>query len=604
MPLSDNHKIREILQVHLKSCKQKYILVMAHEMFTNIDDLKAAVRTANPINLQEKIDDYLVSKRLGLSVKYHNVISQITVWSEKNETLDFLISMLETNSRGSRDEHPIEAAFSELYKAFAFNIGDEFLFSYLIDTIVKLMKAEVGLLQIFAEGEVYSYSLGMKADDLLNISYRDLKIRDYLNTTRNYIFIENIEDDDKIKLDDRARGVIKTLIFFPIFNKGDLIAIIYLVNKSYSADITMFNETDLRLITTVSVQIGAIITNALLYKKSIEVKEYNEEILENIPAGVFIVSFESEVMFKNKYLRDLLTKMEFTDKQLLAQVSAIQNDEFLSKEIVIKLNENMVYITVSRIFLKLGNAQPISLFTVIDNTQEKEIEEQLRRSEKLATAGELMSTIAHEIKNPLTSIKGFADLLWQRLEDKEFITKFATVVSRELSRLNNIIERFLSFAKPQIGIMSTIELTEVIYEVAEIVSFSLNENHIFLDIQLDQEIKIYGNRELLIQVFMNIVLNSIQAFTEQIREKNYIRITDVIKDGNVAIVIEDNGRGIPKGDMDKIFNPFYTTKPKGSGLGLAISDRIVSEHKGSIKIESKEGEYTRLIVMFPVFEKK
>ena len=326
-------------------------------------------------------------------------------------------------------------------------------------------------------------------------------------------------------------------------------------------------------------------------------------MLENIPVGILNSSTDGTTLFTNRYMRELVYSMNMSIEAVIGLIESYNLPEFFGKELHIQRAERDFYLSVSKRILNIGFKPVVNLYTVFDITDEKEIEGQLRKSEKLASAGELISSIAHEIKNPLTSIKGFADLLWQRIHDEEFVLKFANIVSREINRLNNIIERFLSFAKPQIGVLATIDLNAIIHEVSEVIAYSLKESDVSLVMNMKEDIIVYGNRELLSQVFMNIVLNSIQALREIKRKKKTIRIDEEIVSGFAEIVIEDNGEGIKKEDLDKVFNPFYTTKSKGSGLGLSISHRIVTEHKGTLLIDSKEGEYTRLIIRLPVFEK-
>jgi signal transduction histidine kinase len=595
--------------IDLIAChSSQYVLLFRDEINSSVlSDQEIA--ECPKLLLTDKVHDLLASKHISLELLIDD--DQIKIWGQPSAVLPHLLShfnnlfgaYFEENRQQNEEQSLIDNAFSDLYNAFAVNIGDEFLFSYLIGTIVKFLNAEVGLLQIFDENEVMNFSMGFKSESLKQIKYEGMEIKDYLFGTKDILLINEAENNPKIIIADSDRQHMKSIMAVPLFNKGVLVAIIYLVNKSYASDSDSFNENDKQFVSNLSIQIGAIITNALLYKKTIELKEFNEEVLENIPVGILNASADGKSIFTNRYMRDFLFEIKMSLNSIIELIENNAAPEFFGKEFCIPVKDRDFYLSVSKRILSIGYKPSMRLYTIFDISTEKEIESQLRRTEKLASAGELVSSIAHEIKNPLTSIKGFADLLWQRIDDKEFVLKFANIVSREINRLNNIIERFLSFAKPQIGVLSTVDMNSIITEVSEVIGYSLKESRIALELDTRHEIIVYGNRELLTQVMMNLILNSIQALKNTKRKKKQIRVTEHISAGSAEIMIEDNGEGIKKEDLDKVFNPFYTTKSQGSGLGLSISHRIVTEHKGTISIESKAGEYTRLIITLPVFEK-
>ncbi|NPV01058.1 MAG: GAF domain-containing protein [Brevinematales bacterium] len=608
MFIIDEAPLKSFLIDLIASHSPQYVLIFKDETYTSV--LTEQDITDNSKLLPaDKVNDLLAAREIPIEILIDTELMKI--WGRPEPALVHLLShfnnlfgaYFEENRQQSDEQNLIDNAFSDLYNAFAVNIGDDFLFSYLIGTIVKFLNAEVGLLQIFDDNDVMNFSMGFKSESLKQITYEGMEIKDYLFGAKDILLINEAEDNPKIHIEDSDRQHMKSIMAVPLFNKGVLVAIIYLVNKSYAADSDSFNEADKQFVSNLSIQIGAIITNALLYKKTIELKEFNEEVLENIPVGILNASADGKTIFTNRYMRDFLAEMKMSLSSIIELVENKADPEFFGKEFHIPVKDRDFYLSVSKRILSIGYKPSVHLYTIFDITSEKEIESQLRRTEKLASAGELVSSIAHEIKNPLTSIKGFADLLWQRIHDEEFVLKFANIVSREINRLNNIIERFLSFAKPQIGVLSTVDMNSIISEVSEVIGYSLKESRITLELHTKREIIVYGNRELLTQVMMNVILNSIQALKNTKRKKKYIRITENFVDGNADIVIEDNGEGIKKEDLDKVFNPFYTTKSQGSGLGLSISHRIVTEHKGTMILESKVGEFTRLTIQLPVFEK-
>jgi signal transduction histidine kinase len=594
---------------HTKQITKNYVFIWNGKIITNMASIRKELDSLD--KTPSAVEKFLNSYGFKIDIKFVDFEHGLFFWGEKkkkylktaNQVIDIFYMKDEKRKMVEKTDELILNTFSEFYNAFTVNIGDEYLFSYLLGTIIKMIKAEVGLLKIFHDSETQEFSMGFKPDAVNYIKYAGKPILDYLIESKEILLIADVDKSSDLELKKEYSGFIKSLLFTPIFNKGEIIAVIFLANKSFSSPTPCFTDQDFRFISTLSIQIGSIIGNALLYKKTIELKEFNEDVLENIPAGILTASLEGNILFKNRYMRDLCSKIAMDITGLLEFIAEQNDAQVFNLETRVPGINNVIYLNVAKRFLHLGNKPSFYLYTITDITQEKEIEKQLRKTEKLAVTGELISGIAHEIKNPLTSIKGFADLLPQRIDDMEFVNKFASITSNEINRLNNIIERFLSFARPEIGVMSEVTLNNVISEVIEIVSFHINQNTITLINNLDGNLKVFGNSELLIQVFINIILNSIQALVETDKPEKIIEIFGKKMDeGRIEVVIRDSGPGIKTQDLENIFNPFFTTKPRGSGLGLCITYKIMNEHKGTITADSKVNEYTKIILNFPALE--
>jgi PAS domain S-box-containing protein len=232
----------------------------------------------------------------------------------------------------------------------------------------------------------------------------------------------------------------------------------------------------------------------------------------------------------------------------------------------------------------------------IDILERKQAEESLMKTEKLALIGELAAGIGHEIRNPLTSIRGFIKYMRQ---NKEYIKdEFFDVIDTELESLNQIAGELMILAKPQV---TQFEINDIISLLNEVVfllepeAFSFGVR-ILKNYQCNQAF-VYGEKHQLKQVFMNLMKNAIDAMQEQSYGKLVIECEQT--DSDIIVKITDDGCGIPKELLKKIGEPFYTTKEKGTGLGLMVSYRIIKNHKGSIVCESVEGEGTSFIMSFP-----
>ncbi len=230
-----------------------------------------------------------------------------------------------------------------------------------------------------------------------------------------------------------------------------------------------------------------------------------------------------------------------------------------------------------------------------DVTQLKELEEQILRSKQLSAMGHLASGVAHEIRNPLNSIGTIIQQLrrdFEPKEDAEDYKKFTSVIYKEVQRINKTIESFLKLARPQPVVRKDFRLSSLFDELSIQYSQILKEKSIRLEVKNEFNGSVYWDKDQMRQVFINLISNAIDSIVQN----GTIRITTSLINDIVHITIEDNGKGISKEDIDKIFNLYFTTKAEGTGIGLAIVQRIINEHNGIITVASKPGEGTKFTI--------
>lgn len=212
----------------------------------------------------------------------------------------------------------------------------------------------------------------------------------------------------------------------------------------------------------------------------------------------------------------------------------------------------------------------------------------LSRAERLATAGELAASAAHEIRNPLTAISSAVQLMGEAFLPGNPRREVADSVMREIDRINQIVEGLLSFARPAEPSRETIYLRQVLEEGMGLVRTMAGKAGVEMEMAFEADRdRLEGDRDQLIQVFINLLMNSIQAMPEGGRLR--VRVS---RPRRYRIEVEDSGMGMSAEEMERAFDPFYTTKERGTGLGLPICYGIVRSHGGEIDIESAPGEGT------------
>ncbi|MGZ3604049.1 MAG: two-component system sensor histidine kinase NtrB [Thermodesulfobacteriota bacterium] len=228
----------------------------------------------------------------------------------------------------------------------------------------------------------------------------------------------------------------------------------------------------------------------------------------------------------------------------------------------------------------------------------RKTEAQLIRSEKLAALGQLAAGIAHEIRNPLTSINILIHSLTENFPPEDSPREDLKVIEEEIDRINEILDRFLRFAKPAPPLLERTEVASIFEETLQLIRPRMEKQRVHVQKQFEVLPIILMDREQIKQVALNLLLNAVQAMprggTLMLRGENS-------KDGQwIKISIRDSGIGIPDEDMNRLFDPFFSTREGGIGLGLSIAHRIIDQHHGKIEVESALGKGTLFTLWLPV----
>jgi two-component system, sporulation sensor kinase E len=241
-----------------------------------------------------------------------------------------------------------------------------------------------------------------------------------------------------------------------------------------------------------------------------------------------------------------------------------------------------------------------------DVTDKRAKEARLRRAESLAALTTLTAGVAHEIKNPLGSIGIHIELMKKEMNGKRHIeTKKVKenllIIKEEVDRLNRIVMDFLFTVRPMNAELAYGDLNRLVRELLEFLKFELKQADVEVEVELaEPSPQILMDDRYMKQAVLNIIKNAISAMPEG----GILKVQTRQSEGSFGLVVRDNGVGIPDENMDKVFEPYFTTKDFGSGLGLTLVYKIVKEHMGDIEVSSKVGEGTSFTLSFPIPQKE
>ena len=242
------------------------------------------------------------------------------------------------------------------------------------------------------------------------------------------------------------------------------------------------------------------------------------------------------------------------------------------------------------------------VFIIEDVTDEEQERQEIFEEGKNRALNRIISGIAHEIKNPLTTIKNYASLAKEQGDDPEFQEAFQEYVPKEVDRISKMIETLINYSRPPKGQKELFEAALLVDDVLDLVYLTAKKN-VPIQTDLDRSIKLYANREQLRQTLVNLLLNSTESVRSKVEageaaEDQTIRVSVYRRGGEAAIEVYDTGIGMSEEQVAQCTDPFFTTKKTGTGMGLAMSKLYVRENDGRLEVESVQGSYTVMRMLF------
>ena len=331
---------------------------------------------------------------------------------------------------------------------------------------------------------------------------------------------------------------------------------------------------------------------------------FNKEVIESMPSGLFTTDMSGKVLLFNPAAERIFgVRRDSIVGQRIDSVLPFFPFPFIEGR-----REEMI--TIDRAQKKIGltispmkGAEKTKGFIAVfqDLTKIKRLETEIKQKEKWAAIGELSSNIAHEIRNPLASLKGSIEMLKEDSIPRNYKERLMEIALGEMNRLNSIITDFLTYSRPSPVEYQNFDLHRLLDEISELLkNVEQNKKQVVIKKNYFNSLDLNADPQKMRQVFWNLGLNAIEAMPDG----GELIISTKNEDGFTEVTFQDSGTGIEERNIEKIFYPFFTTKEHGTGLGLAIAYRIIEEHKGGMNVKSTPGIGTTFEIILPKANEK
>lgn len=355
-----------------------------------------------------------------------------------------------------------------------------------------------------------------------------------------------------------------------------------------------------------------------LIDASVKTRHYDTPLHKTTRLMAFSLTDEKEIIVSCvKTKKMILERNAFSNDQIDKKfVNAVGVNEFICVPLVVEgdaigvicadnaynrkpITEEQVEllsIFASRVALAFANAETYRKLWE-KNQQLKETRERLVRSERLAVIGNMAAYIAHEIRNPLVTIGGFARILMREYADHKKVKQHTEIITEEVNRLEKILANIMDFSKPIETVKTLIQINELLENTCYLMGPYLKSAHIQVSKKFDPSIpKIIVDQTQMKQVFLNLIKNAAESMTQG----GKLTVESMTEDEYIKIDFTDTGEGMTPEILQNLFTPFFTTKVDGTGVGLAVSQKIIDDHNGFIKIKSVPKEGTTFSISLPI----
>jgi signal transduction histidine kinase len=403
-----------------------------------------------------------------------------------------------------------------------------------------------------------------------------------------------------------------------IFSREHLVGIM-LLGPRLSGRI--YGSTEQSALQVLCGQLAVAIDNAELFTEVQNARIYNEILLQNLTTGVVAADADGRITVFNQEAAQIAGLNSNGGERTINDLPPSLRDIIRTtldsgerqEDREVELAGGTFARASSAIFRGQGGELLGALMVVTDITALRRLELQIRRSDRLASLGTLSAGMAHEIKNPLVSIKTFAQLLPERYHESDFRETFSGLIVHEIDRIDSLVNQLLRFARPAKPLLRPMHAHEILEKTLRLVQHRLYQKEIKVTQKWNAPVDtIRADADQMEQVFLNFFLNAMDAMkregeltvsTETLSGESLV--THLLPEGGKSnealhISIHDTGEGIKKEDIARVFDPFFTTKDFGTGLGLSVVHGIIEEHGGQIEVESELAKGTSFHIFLPL----
>lgn len=333
-------------------------------------------------------------------------------------------------------------------------------------------------------------------------------------------------------------------------------------------------------------------------------KKFSNALIEAMPTGFITTNMDGKILSSNRAARLIFESDDEID-QLPGEIDGLIKEinknslvhKAVNKEIIIQTKGLKKNLDLNISYIPEGiNERPGILILIKDETEKNLLKKEIALNERLVTVGKLAAGVAHEIRNPLSSIKGFSTCINQSPENLDQTTSITKLIINEVDRLDKVVGQLLDFSKPLHLIKEDTDIKNLIDESLKIISAGQENKKIEVFNNLEENFKLYIDRDKIKQVLLNLLYNSVEALGSE----GTIEINQQTQNNMLRLSIKDSGSGIKEEIMPHIFDPYYTTKSTGTGLGLAISRNIIFAHNGEIHAKADKDGKTLFYIDLPV----
>jgi len=425
-----------------------------------------------------------------------------------------------------------------------------------------------------------------------------LEHKERLNTRFLNIFETNV-----------MNGLITYYLFLTLGIYGLFISILYALLFSIKSNYVIKYHDVNQELTSFESEFYKI--NSELY----EVEQRLRLIFDTIDYGIIVFDLDKRVKmanpistkFLNEFVTDPIGKKVFDlnidypkDVYNIIEWTILNKENYYQKKLAVPIKDDIIYFDIYTYPYRIAEGIMDGVILLYKNvTEEHLIRRQLVEADKLSHMGQIAAGKVHEIKNPLTTVRGYIQFLQQKVAKGDTINlDHFDIALQELDRTNELINSLLILSKHSDQKLENLELNTLLQEIIQLFLHQMQMKNIYFAQEIEKELYIFGVENHLKQIFINLILNAIDAVSKKSAEA--VITLRAYRNKNMVIVeLEDNGVGISPINIERLHIPFFTTKETGTGLGLSVTFKLVEEHSGIINVYSKLNEGTKFVIKFP-----